>query len=102
MIGAALIAIGLYGAAVGLLAWQQRRLLYIPDTGHPALPSAAVPDARALTTHTEDGLDLLAWLAPPADDAQPVVLYLPGNGGNIGYRATRFARPTAGRWRLKS
>jgi hypothetical protein len=92
LIVAVLVAVGLYGAAVGLLAWQQRRFLYIPDTGHPTLPSAAVADARALTIHTEDGLDLLAWLAPPADDAQPVVLYLHGNGGNIGYRATRFAR----------
>jgi uncharacterized protein len=90
LIVAVLIVIGLYGAAVGLLAWQQRRFLYIPDTGQPTFPGAAAANARALTVHTEDGLDLLAWLAPPADDAQPVVLYLHGNGGNIGYRSTRF------------
>jgi hypothetical protein len=92
LVVAVLVIVALYGAAVGLLAWQQRRFLYVPDTARPVLPSASVPTARALTVHTEDGLDLLAWLAPPADDAQPVVLYLHGNGGNIGYRAGRLAR----------
>jgi hypothetical protein len=42
--------------------------------------------------HTADGLDLLAWFAPPADAAQPVVLYLHGNGGNIAYRSIRFVQ----------
>jgi uncharacterized protein len=92
LIVAALAAGGLYCAVVVLLALQQRHYLYFPDTSRPVLPGAAVAKARALTVHTEDGLDLLAWLAPPADDAQPVVLYLHGNGGNIGYRAARFAR----------
>ena len=91
LIVAALTAGGLYCAVVGLLALRQRHLLYLPDTSRPLLPGA-VAAARALSVHTEDGLDLLAWLTPPADDAQPVVLYLHGNGGNIGHRASRFAR----------
>jgi fermentation-respiration switch protein FrsA (DUF1100 family) len=89
---AALAAGGLYCAVVGLLAFRQRQFLYFPDRSRPVLPGAAEANARALTVHTEDGLDLLAWLAPPADDAKPVVLYLHGNGGNIGYRAPRLAR----------
>ena len=92
LIVAALGAGALYCAAVGFLALQQRRFLYFPDTTRPVLPATVVPTARTLTVHTEDRLDLLAWLAPPANDAQPVVLYLHGNGGNIGYRAMRFAR----------
>ena len=91
LIVAALTAERLYCAVVGLLALRQRHLLYLPDTSRPLLPGA-VAAARALSVHTEDGLDLLAWLTPPADDAQPVVLYLHGNGGNIGHRASRFAR----------
>jgi uncharacterized protein len=73
------------------LTVQQRRFLYFPDTHRPDLSSAGVANARAVAVQTRDGLDLLAWLASPGDDAQPVGLYLHGNGGHIGYRARRFA-----------
>jgi uncharacterized protein len=89
---AALVAVCGYCAPVGILAWQQRRLLYFPTTDRPDLAAAGVADASELAVRTADGLDLLAWFAPPADAAQPVVLYLHGNGGNIGHRAARFAQ----------
>jgi fermentation-respiration switch protein FrsA (DUF1100 family) len=95
---AALVAVSLYCAVIGILAWQQRRFLYIPDTSRPDISTAGVADARALTVPTKDGLDLLAWLADPGSDAQPVVLYLHGNAGNIGYRAARFVRLTRFGW----
>ncbi|HEY4042266.1 MAG TPA: alpha/beta hydrolase [Rhodopila sp.] len=98
LIVAALLVAGLYCAVVGLLAWQQRRFLYLPDTRPPDLRSAGVGAARAVTVHTADGLDLLAWSVPPADDASPVVLYLHGNGGNIGYRARRLAQLSRFGW----
>lgn len=84
LIAVALLAIGLYCTAVALLAWQQRRFIFIPDRNRPALQATGELHARSVTVHTADGLDLLAWLASPADDAQPVVLYLHGNAGNIG------------------
>jgi fermentation-respiration switch protein FrsA (DUF1100 family) len=86
-----LLAVGLYCVAVGLLAWRQRRFIFIPDTNPPALPADAVPRASRITVHTADGLDLLAWLAPAAGEAHPVVLYLHGNAGSIADRATRFS-----------
>jgi fermentation-respiration switch protein FrsA (DUF1100 family) len=92
LIVVALLAIGLYGAALALLAWKQRLFIFIPDRNRPALQATGVAHARSVTVHTDDGLDLLAWLAPAADPAQPVVLYLHGNAGNIGDRAQRFAR----------
>jgi fermentation-respiration switch protein FrsA (DUF1100 family) len=95
---AAVVAVGLYCVAIGILAWQQRRFLYVPDTSRPDISVAGIAEARALTVHTKDGLDLLAWLADPAGDAQPVVLYLHGNGGNIGHRAARFVRLTRLGW----
>ncbi len=95
---AAMLAVGLYCVAVGLLAWQQRRLLYVPDIRPPDLGATGVADARAVMVHTKDGLDLLAWFNPPANDASPVVLYLHGNGGNIGNRAHRFARLSRFGW----
>jgi uncharacterized protein len=87
-----LVAAGLYCSAVGILVWQQRRFLYVPDTNPPDISVASIPNAHTVTIHTADGLDLLAWQVAPADDAQPVVLYLHGNGGHIGNRAHRFAR----------
>lgn len=88
LIGAAVLA---YIVLLGLLAWQQRRLLYVPDTDPPHLPSAQlIPGIRAITVRTADGLDLLAWFVPPAGGNQPVVLYLHGNAGHIGYRADRM------------
>lgn len=98
LIVAALLAVGIYCTCIAMLAWQQRRFLYFPDAHRPNLSSAGVADARAVTVHTQDGLDLLAWSAPPADDAQPVVLYLHGNGGNIGDRASRFAHLSSFGW----
>jgi uncharacterized protein len=98
LIVAAIAAVGLYCVMVGLLAWQQRRLLYLPDATHPDLRAAGVPGASVWTVRTRDGLDLLAWWAPPASDAMPVVLYLHGNGGNIAARAHRFAQASRFGW----
>jgi fermentation-respiration switch protein FrsA (DUF1100 family) len=92
LITAGVAALALYLTCVAVLVLQQRRFLYVPDNRRPDLASAGVPQARALTVHTADGLDLLAWWTPPDDEAQPVVLYLHGNGGHIGYRAARLAR----------
>jgi fermentation-respiration switch protein FrsA (DUF1100 family) len=90
LIVAALAAVAAYFTFVGILAVQQRRLLYVPDTRRPDLLADNAPQARALTVRTGDGLDLLAWMAYPADDEQPVILYLHGNGGNIGGRVSRL------------
>ncbi len=86
------VVILLYCGLVGLLAWQQRRLLYLPDRRRPNLQAAGVDGALAVTVHTSDGLDLMAWWIAPADETMPVLLYLHGNGGNIENRAQRFAK----------
>jgi fermentation-respiration switch protein FrsA (DUF1100 family) len=57
-----------------------------------------VPGALAVTVRTADGLDLLAWQVPPDRETQPVVLYLHGNGGNIGHRAARLDRMSSFGW----
>ena len=75
------------GVVIGMLAWQQRRLIYFPDSS-PVPPAADVIDgARDVTLHTEDGLELGAWFVPAADqpgasDPRMAVLVAPGNGGN--------------------
>ena len=97
LIVAALLGLG-YCLIVGLLAWQQRRLLYAPDNNDPKLPESDGATAQAITVHTEDGLDLLAWMAFPVSKTQPVILYLHGNGGNIGNRAPRFVQLSRHGW----
>ena len=92
LIVTAVLAVGLYCLVVGLLAWQQRRILYVPDPRRPDLQATGIASARTWTVHTQDGLDLLAWWVPAASDGGPVVLYLHGNGGNIANRAHRFAQ----------
>ena len=98
LIVAVIVAIGTYCLVVGLLAWQQRRFLYVPDRRRPDLRATGVSEARAVKVHTSDGLDLLAWWVAPMDATMPVVLYLHGNGGNIEYRARRFAQVSRFGW----
>jgi hypothetical protein len=91
LLGSALAA---YGVVVGGLYVFQRHLLYLPGVGCPALGDLAALGVREITLKTVDGLSLLSWYLPPRD-GHPVITYLHGNGGHIGYRADRlrwFAR----------
>mgnify|MGYP002780339786 CR=1 FL=1 len=83
---AALLALGLVGLALAALWVWQDRLIYFPDRARPAAPLGVAE----ITLRTADGLDLLAWWAPPPAPERPVLLYLHGNGGHIGYRAERL------------
>jgi uncharacterized protein len=85
-----LLALGVLGYALvlGLLYFDQRRLLYHPDTNRPTLGDLAKLGVRDVTLRTADGLPLLSWYLRPPDGA-PIVVYLHGNGGHIGYRADR-------------
>ena len=73
----------------------QRRLQYFPDSS-PMDPSAAgLPQAHSQAVTTADGERLVVWWVPPRDAAQPVYLYLHGNGAHLHARAPRFARLVA-------
>ncbi len=74
---------------MGLLSTFQRSLIYLPDTSTPRPAGDVIAGAEDITLHTEDGLDLDAWLVPPSAgaDRDMAVLYLPGNGGNREGRA---------------
>ncbi|MBY0331830.1 MAG: alpha/beta hydrolase [Acetobacteraceae bacterium] len=91
---AATLLLALAGLALAALWLWQDRLIYFPDRARPDAP----PGVTALTLRTADGLDLLAWWQPPASPGQPVLLYLHGNGGHIGYRAERLRAFAARGW----
>jgi hypothetical protein len=88
-LGGALVIGGLGGA---LWAFQDR-LIYFPDPTPPPPPAAlGLRGVEAVTLRTADGLGLLAWRLPAARADAPVILYLHGNGGHLGYRAGRVQR----------
>lgn len=87
-------AVAVYAALVGSLYVFQRHLLYLPGWGRPVLGQLAVIGVREIKVTTADGLSLCSWYLPPRE-GRPVIAYLHGNGGHIGYRAERlrwFAR----------
>lgn len=63
---------------------QQRQLIYLPAKGVPSRQAFNAEDMHQLKLHTIDGLTLNAWYKPAAA-SMPTLLFLHGNGGNIGY-----------------
>ena len=94
-----LIPIGLYGLALAVLYEVQRSMVFFPDPGRPAVEAVGVPGLRAVEVAATDGTPLLAWWLAP-QPGQPVVLYLHGNGGNLGNRAPRVRRFAQPGWGL--
>lgn len=80
-----------YGGFVGALFLGQRRLLFRPGGSRPELGDLAASGVAEVSLRTRDGLSLRSWYRPP-EAGRPVVLYLHGNGGHIGYRAERMRR----------
>lgn len=74
----------------------QRKLQYRPDTATMPPPAdAGLPRGQLRMLATADGERLVTWWVPPRDAAQPVFLYLHGNGANLVNRARRLERLTA-------
>jgi fermentation-respiration switch protein FrsA (DUF1100 family) len=90
MLGRAVIVIVLIVVLMAALMWTfQRKLIYFPDTMHPAL----APGATEISFPTSDGLTLHSWLVPAVGPPNGIsVLVAHGNGGN---RAGRMPLATA-------
>ncbi|MBR0657358.1 alpha/beta hydrolase [Plastoroseomonas arctica] len=83
---------------VGAVRLLQDRFIYAPTREAPELDEPALARVSAGTITTEDGLRLLTWSMPPQRADAPVVLYLHGNGGNLGDRRRRLGRFAALGW----
>ncbi len=83
------IAVAIYLVIVLFLFVSQRSLLYRPSVGKISPAEFGVPEMRSINLKTKDGLALLAWYKPPTDPENLTLLYLHGNAGHIGYRATK-------------
>jgi fermentation-respiration switch protein FrsA (DUF1100 family) len=68
----------------------QRDIEYFPWNGPvPSPKEAGVPEMSAVQLKTTDGLDLLAWFAPPRNKNGKVVVIFHGNAGNIAMRSNK-------------
>lgn len=87
------VAATLVLAVVGsfaLVAWIQATRIYGFDQT-PSTPAAAgLPTVRVVRFPSEDGQEIVAWIAPPAADKQ-LLLSFHGNFANIGGSAARLA-----------
>ncbi len=67
---------------------MQRKMQYFPDTNHPGTPAQnGILKMQEIKVKTEDGLELLAWFAPPEELSGKIVIFYHGNAGNIAERA---------------
>jgi uncharacterized protein len=84
-----LVVLLLGGTMLGMLWVLQRRLVFFPDSTPVPPAGAVIADAREVTLHTADGLELGAWFVPArlSADTGMAVLVAPGNGGNRAGRA---------------
>jgi fermentation-respiration switch protein FrsA (DUF1100 family) len=99
----ALALVAVLGVAALTLIWfEQRRLIYFPDTRVPSLDGSGLTGAESVTFSTSDGLRLGAWfvagsgLPPPptiagAASPRPTFIVFGGNAGHRGYRASLAA-----------
>jgi hypothetical protein len=78
----------LIAAAVAVLWFGQRSLIYFPENAPPPPHTLGLRDAEEVLIHTEDDLTLHGWFLPPAapPTGQTVIVFN-GNGGNRGLRA---------------
>ena len=89
---------GVYITLVAVLYLLQRSMLFHPDPPRPEPADFGVGEMQAVTLDTEDGLRLLAWWSPPADETLPVLLFFHGNAGHIGYRGEKLRPYLDRRW----
>jgi alpha-beta hydrolase superfamily lysophospholipase len=88
-----LIAVGVF--LIVIWAWQAR-LIYFPSAGPVPRAQAMIENARDVTLHTTDGLDLGAWLVAPRESNGFTVLVASGNAGDRSLR-TPLAQALADR-----
>jgi fermentation-respiration switch protein FrsA (DUF1100 family) len=81
------VALALVVLLVALFWIFQRKLIYLPF-GAPDEPRLhGLPEARTITIHTDDGLELGAWFAESPGPSRGSVIVFNGNAGHRGMRA---------------
>jgi len=80
----------LYLAVAAVMFIWQRDFQYAPSVITPGEPAKyGVPEMQTLSVRTDDGIDLLAWFAPPRESDGKIIVLYHGNAGHIGDRAKK-------------
>jgi fermentation-respiration switch protein FrsA (DUF1100 family) len=90
------LAIGVaavYAAALLLLYFKQRSLLFLPAQEKVSPAEAGLPQAQSFIITTQDGEKLVTWFIPPRGQL-PLIIYFHGNAGHLPTGAPRFAELT--------
>ena len=82
--------VAVYAGLAGYLYISQARHIYFPELPVDATPSDVGLAFQPVKLHTADGETLHGWFIP-APQARGTLLYLHGNGGNIGHRLDPIA-----------
>jgi len=73
---------------VSILYFGQRNLMYFPSQEALGSPGASqLPEMQTVLVKTEDGLNLVAWFAPPKKRNGKVIVLFHGNANSIAARA---------------
>lgn len=84
------IAIG-YLSAMGVLYFFQRSFQYHPDKNIKEVSAYDLPSTQDLMIKSVvDGASVQVWYHEPTRPGMPMVLFLHGNAGTLGYRAPKF------------
>lgn len=81
--------IGGYCCLLLLLFMAQRSLIYHPSRAMPMPASYGVPELSVVEVPTSDKLKLHAWWRPPIGPDKATIIYLHGNAGHLGNRASK-------------
>jgi fermentation-respiration switch protein FrsA (DUF1100 family) len=81
--------IGGYFCMLLLLFMAQRSLIYHPSRALPIPASYGVPELSVVEVPTRDKLKLHAWWRPPVGPDKATIVYLHGNAGHLGDRASK-------------
>lgn len=62
--------------------FNQRSMMYFPDSSMPNLEEHKALDAQIITVKTMDGLSLTGWYFPPERDDKKTLIYFHGNASS--------------------
>ncbi len=87
------IAVLVYAALLAYLYFNQRNMMYFPDTSPPNQigPEGLETSFETAEVTTKDNLSLKGWYIPPRDKDKPVIVVFHGNAGHYGDRLDKMA-----------
>jgi len=89
---ALIVVPAVYLGVFGLVALEQRALIYAPRAALATPAQAGLSGVETLRLQTADGEQVEAWFHPPKSAAEPLLVYFHGNGGALIDRKDRFAK----------